>query len=119
MIIFALLQGKVILPQPTTTEGLAPSYSTEARVLVYLSRVIAAALFTFIFTKIGESKPGLGHGVRYGLGIGLLLLLPGYVAGFEFSGLAVSTHTINMVVGLTQYLICGAVTAQLYKATKA
>jgi hypothetical protein len=121
IVIFTILQAKVILPQPMSTEpqSTAQTDAGLGRILVYLARLIGAGLFTFIFTKGYEGKPGLGEGVRYGLWIGLFLLLPGYLMGLEYSGLPLSTSTISLLVGLIQNVLCGAVVAQLYKPSKA
>ena len=121
-IIFALLQTKVILPaQPTAPDAqdMAQSGSMGGRVLVYLTRLITAGLFTFIFIKSSEGKSGIAHGARFGLGIGLLFVLPNFILGFEFSGLSSSTHAISKIVDLITSVLCGAVTAQLYKPAKA
>jgi hypothetical protein len=86
---------------------------------VYLSRLIAAGLFTFIFTKAVTDKPGMGHGLRYGLGLGLILFVPNFVIGLVYWELSTTAQTIFMVVGVIQSVVCGATAAQLYKPGKA
>ena len=113
----ALLQNKVILPAPTMITETPGSASSDSmgRILVYLSRLLTAAVFTYIFTKSSDGKAGVAHGARYGLGIGLLMVMPFFLSGFEYSGLSASTHIISRIVDLIGYTICGVVTAQLYK----
>lgn len=66
----------------------------------------------------------MGHGLRYGLGIGLLIYVPGYLNGLAgvgsaYIGWAASAQTILMLIGLVQCLVCGMAVAQLYKPNKA
>jgi hypothetical protein len=90
-----------------------------ARIAVYLSRLIAAGLFTYIFTKAPSDKPGMGHGLRYGLGMGLLLFVPNFLTGLVYWEPSTAAQTIFMVSGVIQSVLCGATVAQLYKPGKA
>lgn len=92
---------------------------TAGRIAVYLSRLIAAGLFAFIFTKAPTDKPGLGHGLRYGLGMGLLLFVPNYITGLVYWEVSATAQTIFVVVTVIQSVVCGATMAQLYKPGKA
>ena len=104
-------------PAPASQPAAGPDAMT-GRIAVYLSRLILAALFTFIFTKAHTDKPGIGHGLRYGLGMGLLFFVPNYVSGLAYWDLSAMTQTVFMVVGVIQFAICGAAMAQLYKPAK-
>ncbi|MBM2840180.1 MAG: hypothetical protein HW412_708 [Bacteroidetes bacterium] len=88
------------------------------RILIYLSRLIGAGLFTFIFTKTSEGKPGIGHGLRYGLGISLLIYVPGMISAIANTDWPTSTLLLRTVVGIIESVICGAAVAQLYKPDK-
>jgi len=88
------------------------------RILTYLSRLIFAGLFTFIYTKTSEGKPGIGHGVRYGLGISLLTSLPGMFSPVLYFTWGAWTTVIQTVVGIIAGVICGAVVAKLYNPGK-
>ena len=89
------------------------------RIAIYLSRLIMAALFTYIFTKAHTDKPGIGHGLRYGLGMGLLFFVPNFVSGLVYTDLSSTVQTTYMIVGVIQTVICGAAIGQLYKPAKA
>ena len=116
-VIFALLQNKIILPAPPMMAETPDTASSDSigRILIYLSRLVTAGLFTYIFTKSSTGKSGIGHGARYGLGIGMLIVLPLFIIGLEYSELSASTHIISKIVDLIEYVLCGVVTAQLYK----
>ena len=89
------------------------------RILIYLSRIALAGLFTFIFTKGVENKPGLGEGIRYGMWMGLLLNVPPFFMNLATTDWPASSHIIRMVVGIIEMTICGIAVAQLYKPNKA
>jgi|GEM_PF-5564559 len=105
------------IPAPQGENVAVPDAMT-GRIVTYLSRLITAALFTFIFTKTIVEKPGMGHGIRYGLGIGLLIFVPNYIYGLVYWNLSTAAQTIFMVVGVIEFVVCGAMIAQLYKPGK-
>ena len=98
--------------------GGAPHDPGTQRILIYLSRVFAAGLFTFVFTKGYEGKPGLGEGLRYGFWIGLLVYVPAFLFGLAVSDLPASSQINQFVKGMVEAIICGVVVGQLYKASK-
>lgn len=119
--IFALILGKFGFEwYPTQSQpALQPDVMTS-RIAVYLSRLIAAGLFTFIFTKAVTDKPGMGHGLRYGFGLGLLMFVPNFLMGLVYWEASTTAQATFMVVGVIQSVVCGAAVAQLYKpATRA
>jgi len=123
MTIFAFVLSRLgveswAMPVPQSPPAFQPDVMT-GRIAVYLSRLIAAGLFTFIFTKAITDKPGMGHGLRYGFGMGLLLFVPNYVMSLVYMELSATAQTIFMVVGVIQSVVCGATMAQLYKPNKA
>ncbi len=89
------------------------------RILIYLSRISFACLFTFVFTKGYEGKPGLGEGIRYGCWAGLLVYLPAILIGLATSDLPTSSQINLLVKGILEAIICGAVIGQLYRPSKA
>jgi hypothetical protein len=106
-----------VLPVPQSQPSAVPD-AMIGRIAIYLSRLIAAALFTFIFTKAYTEKAGMGHGLRYGLGMGLFLFVPNFISGLVYWDVSAMSQTIYMVVGVIQSVICGAAMAQLYKPVK-
>lgn len=120
MTIFTFVPSKLGVVMPVAQlQPVAGPDVMAGRIAVYLSRLIMAGLFTFIFTKTYEDKPGMGHGLRYGFGMGLLLFVPNFVTGLVYWDLSTTTQTIFMVVGVIQCVVCGATMAQLYKPSKA
>ena len=82
---------------------------------MYLGYAFYALLFTLIYSKGYEGKPGLGEGIRYGFWIGLLMQLPKMFslhAIYPYPGKILVTW---MVGGMVESIILGAVVAMLYK----
>ncbi len=105
--------------QPWVMPVLQDEITMKDRIGTYLSRLILAGLFTYIFTKTTYAdKSSMGHGLRYGFGMGLLMFVPNFIAGVAHSDLSTSAQAVYMVTGLIQSVACGAAMAQLYKPGK-
>ena len=119
MTIFAYVPTKLeIAPWFLASGGTARADEMTQRILIYLSRLIAAGLFTFIFTKTSEGKPGIGHGLRFGFGLSLFLYVPWMFSGIAITDWPASALLLRTVVGIIELVICGAAVAQLYKPGK-
>lgn len=123
MTIFAFVLIKLgvepwVMPIPEGQTATAPDNMTE-RLAVYFSRLILAGLFTYIFTKTTyDNKSNMGHGLRYGFGMGLLMFVPNFVSGLVYSDFSTTAQSTFMVIGVIQSVVCGAAMAQLYKSGK-
>ena len=107
-----------VMPSPQGQDVAQPD-AMSARIATYLSRLILSGLFTYIFSKTSyEGKSVIGHGVRYGLGMGLLMFVPNFVSRLVYSDLSTAAQATYMVVGVIQSVVCGAAMAQVYKAGK-
>lgn len=90
------------------------------RISIYLSRLVLAGLLTYIFTKTNfKGKSGLGHGIRFGFGMGLVMFVPGFITGIVYTNLSIASQASFMVVEVIQYVICGAAMAYFYKSNEA
>jgi hypothetical protein len=104
---------------PWVTTVVPTEVTMSDRIATYLSRLILAGLFTYIFTKTTyEDKSNLGHGIRFGFGMGLLMFFPNFVSDTVHSDLSAMAQGTYMVVGVIQSVICGAVMAYFYKSDK-
>jgi len=85
---------------------------------MYLGYAFYALLFTLIYSKGYEGKPGLGEGLRYGFWVGLLVHLPKMFvlhAVYPYPGKILVTW---MVGGLAESIILGAIVAMIYKGSQ-
>ena len=107
--VMPLLQGQV----ETGSDVLS------ARIATYLSRLILSGLFTYIFTKTKyKDQSGIGHGLRFGFGMGLLMYIPNFISLLVYSNLPIVAQVTLMLVGVIQSIVCGAAMAYFYKPGK-
>jgi len=87
-------------------------------VIPFIRDAVFALLFVYIFTKEYEGK-GIAEGVRYGLWIGLLIWVP--IAYMFYNVLPIPYWLAFQwwVYGAIQCIICGIVTALIYKPAPA
>lgn len=83
----------------------------------YVGSLIFSFLFVYIFTKGYENK-GIMEGVRYGLLIGLLMVLFGNLAQYAMYPLPFSLVWKWFVFGMIEFIIFGIITAAIYKPAK-
>lgn len=82
---------------------------------MYVGYLLFSALFTYIYTKGYEGKPGLGEGFRYGVLVGALVGFPKMFLDhvvFPYQG------KVILAWGISTFIICvvmGLVTATIYK----
>ena len=80
-----------------------------------LAHVIMAGAFTWIYARGAEAKPWLGQGIRFGLVVALLAVVPTYMIYYAVQpmpGLLVIKQSVFDSILL---LILGAVVAFLYR----
>jgi hypothetical protein len=107
-----------VMPAPQGEIGTKPDILTS-RLATYLSRLILSGIFTYIFTKTNyKDQSGIGHGLRFGFGIGLLMYIPNFISLLAFSDLSTAALVSFMVVGVIQSVVCGAAMAYVYKPGK-
>jgi hypothetical protein len=89
----------------------------SARMATYLSRLILSGLFTYIFTKTNyTNQSGIGHGLRFGFGMGMLMYIPNFISLLAFSDLSTTALITITVVGVIQSIVSGAAMAYFYKS---
>ncbi len=86
--------------------------------ILWLSDLVKSFVFVYIFTK-GIENRGWMEGLRYGFWIGLYVSI-----GMGFGSYATSPFPFSLalqwfVFGVIQLIICGIVTALIYKPAKA
>lgn len=82
---------------------------------MYLGYAFYAVLFTLIYTKGYEGKPGVGEGIRYGLWMGLFVQLPRMFIMHAIYPYAAKILVGWLIYGVIESVILGAIVAMIYK----
>lgn len=119
LIAFLLIRLGVAPWAPSATATPTVDTTTQpdpmaGRIVVYLSRLLLAGLFAFIFTKWADGKSGTGAGISYGFWVGLLMYVPFFLTFGLYSG-EMGSQVLFIIVGIIQSMISGAIVAQIYK----
>lgn len=82
--------------------------------IMYLTALFFSFMFVYIFTKGYEGK-GWIEGARFGLIIGLLMLVVGIFNQYVVFPIPLSLTIQWLIYGLIEYIIIGIVAALIYK----
>jgi len=83
--------------------------------LMILAHVMLAGAFTWIYARGVENKPWLGQGLRFGLAVAFLAVIPLYLIYYVVQPLPSSLVCKQIVFDTVCTLILGAVVAFLYR----
>ena len=83
--------------------------------LMILAHVMLAGAFTWIYARGVENKPWLGQGLRFGLAVAFLAVIPLYIIYYVVQPLPSSLVCKQIVFDTVCTLILGAVVAFLYR----
>lgn len=86
--------------------------------LMLLAHVMLSGAFTFIYVRGREAKPWLGQGLRFGLIIALLTVVPTYLIYYVVQPMPGVTVVKQIVFDSVLLLVLGAVVAYLYRDEK-
>jgi hypothetical protein len=80
-----------------------------------LAHVIMAGAFVWIYARGVESRPWLGQGLRYGLAVALLAVVPIYTIYYVVQPMPGEVVVKQIVFGTIVVLVLGALVAYLYR----
>ena len=83
--------------------------------LMILAHVLMAGAFTWIYARGVENKPWLGQGLRFGLAVALLAVIPIYIIYYVVQPTPGALAVKQIVFDTIMTLILGAVVAFLYR----
>jgi hypothetical protein len=86
--------------------------------LMILAHVIMAGAFAWIYARGNEAKPWLGQGIRFGLVIALLTVVPTYTIYYVVQPMPGASVVKQMVFDGALLLVLGAVAAFIYRDGK-
>jgi hypothetical protein len=85
--------------------------------LMILAHLILAGAFVWIYARGVEAKPWLAQGVRFGIAIALLTIVPTYMIYFVVQPMPGNVVIKQIVFDGALIVILGAIVAWLYRAT--
>ena len=83
--------------------------------LMILAHVVMAAAFVWIYARGAEAKPWLGQGLRYGVAVALLTVVPTYVIYLAVQPMPAALVAKQIVFDGIVLLLLGAVVAFVYR----
>jgi hypothetical protein len=102
----------MMTPNLYRTQGDAQPYFP----LMLVAHVIMAGAFSWIYSRGAEPKPWLTQGLRFGLAVALLTIVPTYIIYYVVQPIPGITVLKQIVFDGILLLILGAVVAFLYRA---
>jgi hypothetical protein len=83
--------------------------------LMLLAHVIMAGALVWIYARGAEAKPWLAQGIRFGIAIALLAVVPVYMIYFVVQPMPAATVVKQIVFDGILVVILGAITAWFYR----
>jgi hypothetical protein len=87
--------------------------------LMALAHVIMAGAFTWIYSRGREAKPWLAQGVRYGVAVALLGVVPTYMIYYVVQPMPAGTVIRQIVFDGALVVLLGVVVAWMYRKVSA
>ena len=85
--------------------------------LMILAHVILSGAFVWIYARGVESKPWLSQGLRFGIAVALLTIVPSYLIYFVVQPMPAAVVVKQILFDGVLMLILGAIVAWLYRDT--
>ena len=85
--------------------------------LMILAHVIMSGAFVWIYARGVEARPWVGQGIRYGVAVALLMIVPLYLIYYVVQPMPGATVVKQMVFDGILVLILGAIAAFMYHDT--
>jgi hypothetical protein len=83
--------------------------------LMILAHVILSGAFVWIYARGVESKPWLSQGLRFGIAVALLTIVPSYLIYFVVQPMPAAVVIKQILFDGVLLLILGAIVAWLYR----
>jgi hypothetical protein len=84
-----------------------------------LAHVIKAGAFVWIYARGVEAKPWLAQGVRFGVAVAMLMIVPIYLIYYVVQPLPTSLVIKQIVFDGTLIIVLGMIAGWLYRGTPA
>jgi hypothetical protein len=92
-----------------------PAEAQQLFPFMVLAHVIVAGAFVWIYARGVEAKPWLGQGIRYGIAIAALAVVPTYLIYYVVQPIPGALAVKQIVLDTIVVLILGAIVAFIYR----
>ncbi len=82
-----------------------------------LAHVLMAGAFAWIYARGREAKPWLAQGMRYGVAVALLSVIPGYLIYYAVQPLPGTMVVKQIIFSGILFVVLGIIVAWLYRDT--
>ena len=97
----------------------SPELMMKKRWVMFVGQFIFTVLFAWIYTRGLENKPWVGQGIRYGIAMTLLAVVPAACAQYTVYPIPYTLAVKWMVGGAVQLIVLGLVVAGLLRRSAA
>ena len=114
---FGILVHGILLQDDYMAMGLMRPEEQQQGMMhwMIIAHVMLAGAFTWIYARGVENKPWLGQGLRFGLAVAFLAVIPLYIIYYVVYPLPANVVVKQIVFDTICTLILGAVVAFLYR----
>jgi hypothetical protein len=112
-----VVHGLLLAPDYTGLPNLfrQPPEAQKYFPLMILAHVILSGAFVWIYARGVEARPWLGQGIRYGIAVALLTIVPSYLIYYVVQPMPGITVVKQIVFDTVLLLILGAIVAFMYR----
>ncbi len=116
MVAGIVVHGMLLQPDYMATNLMRPEAEQQQyMVWMIVAHVIMAGAFVWIYSRGKEARPWLGQGLRFGLAVALLAVVPLYMIYYCVQPLPGMLVVKQIVFDTIAMLVLGAVVAFLYR----
>ncbi len=111
-----VVHGVLLADDYAATGMMRPEAESQAMMgWMLFAHVLMAGAFTWIYARGVENKPWLGQGLRFGLAVALLCVVPIYIIYYVVQPIPGELAAKQIVFDTILTLILGAVVAFIYR----
>jgi hypothetical protein len=112
LVLSFFVHGVLLFPDYAVTPGMRPPAEAN-RLMPYmiLAQALFGAAFAWIYVKGKENKPWLAQGIRYGIAVALLTVIPTYLIYHVVTPVALALAIKQIVYDTIRVVLMGIVLA--------
>ena len=111
-----LVHGVLLSADYAVTQGMRPPAEAQARIAwLILAQAIFGIAFAWVYVQGKEDKPWLAQGIRYGIAVAALTVVPTYLIYYVVTPIELTVAIKQIVYDTIRVLLMGVVLAWINK----